>query len=422
MDAAARTTAQRRFRIFWIMNAAAIAFLLEDILVLYGIRNGLPEPALAALASFVQLTMPFMILGRVFSARRGLVGGWITAYSIRYPAVLVLIAAPFFADQAARTAIILAGGFVFAALRAAGMINAHPLNGEITTEQDRGRYLHGNFALFNLTYMIAVGLTITATRIFDSILVFQVMVGVGAAIGLSSLLVLRGVQESGEGRESARQPFLPLFREVRREVRLGVLIPAWAGGLMSFVLVAPFAMLLIKNGYGVADSTALFFTLLSLLGGVISGLINQRLTERVRPHVLVVTYTIVLICVAAAWSFAPERFVLPLVAGLFVGVGIARAGIIVSLQHFLISENRPEHRMHVSLIAELAAAAMAGLAGTVVGGGLIGYFRENATGMDVFRGYFRVVVAVLLVALFFVLRMRKSRRVQYADEGSGTVS
>ena len=410
MDRNAQKAAQRRFRIFWVMNAAAIAFLLEDILVLYGIRNGLPDPALAALASFVQLTMPFMILGRVFTARKGLVGGWITAYLVRYPAVLILITAPFFSDQAARTAIMLAGGFVFAAFRAAGVINMHPLNGEITSEEDRGRYLHGNFALFNLTYMIAVGLTITATRIIPSIWIFQVMVGVGAGIGLASLLVLRGVEESGEGRASAREPFLPLFREVRREVRLGVLIPAWAGGLMSFVMVAPFAMLLIKNGYGVPDSTALFFTLLSLLGGVISGLINRRLTEKMRPHVLVTVYTIVLIAVAATWSFAPEGFVLPLVAALFIGVGIARAGIIVSLQHFLISENRPEHRIHVSLIAELAAAAMAGLAGTVVGGGLVGFFGERFEGLDIYRSYFRVVVAILVVALVFVLRLPRSRR------------
>ena len=46
--------------------------------------------------------MPFMLLGRVFTARHGLAGGWVTAYRIRYAAVLVLILAPFVEAQGGR--------------------------------------------------------------------------------------------------------------------------------------------------------------------------------------------------------------------------------------------------------------------------------------------------------------------------------
>jgi hypothetical protein len=407
MDAATRSLAQRRFRIFWILNAIPVAFLLEDILILYGIRNGLPEPALAALASFVQLTMPFMLLGRVFTARRGLARGWVAAYRIRYTAVLILIAAPFVESQSLTTAIVLLGGFIFAMFRAVGVINMHPLNGEITSDEDRGRYLHGNFALFNGTYLLAVGLTILATRIFDSTWIYQVMVAVGSAVGFSSLFILRTVPESGEGQAAAREPFFAMLRQVRREVRLALLIPAWAGGLMAIMLVAPFAIMLVKNGYGIDDYTALFFTLVSLTGSVASGLVNRRLTERMKPHTLVALYTAMLAGVAGAWAIAPSQFVLPAVAGLFFLIGVAKAGITVGLQHYLISENRPEHRMHVSLMAELTAAAIAGLSGTVVGGGLLEIIGRSAVGLDVYRRYFLVVAGILLVALFFVQRLRR---------------
>ncbi|MDA3950349.1 MAG: hypothetical protein PF508_14170, partial [Spirochaeta sp.] len=184
MDAQTRTAAQRRFRLFWVLNAVPVAFLLDDILVLYGIRNGMPEPALAALVSFVPLTMPFMLLGRVFTARWGLSGGWVRAYLIRYSAVLVLVAAPFFSSPAVRTGIILAGAFVFAMFRAVGVINMHPLNGEITTDSDRGDYLHTNFALFNATYVVAVLATILATRTFDSTWIYQGMVTLGVVVGV----------------------------------------------------------------------------------------------------------------------------------------------------------------------------------------------------------------------------------------------
>jgi hypothetical protein len=406
MDAATRHLAQHRFRIFWILNAVPVAFLLDDILILYGIRNGVPEPALAALASFVQLTMPFMLLGRVFTARFGLARGWAAAYRIRYTAVLILIAAPFVESQMLRTGIVLAGGFIFAMFRAVGVINMHPLNGEITSEEDRGRYLHGNFALFNGTYLLAVGSTILATRLFDSTWIYQVMVATGCAVGFASLFVLRTVPESGEGQAAAREPFFDMLRKVRREVSLGRLIPAWAGGLMAITLVAPFAILLVKNGYGIDDHTALFFTLVSLTGSVASGLVNRRLTERMKPHNLVTLYTGMLVAVAAVWSVAPSAFILPAVAGLFFLVGVSKAGIIVGLQHYLISENRPEHRIHVSLMAELTGAAIAGLSGTVIGGGLLAMLGTRTAGLELYRRYFLVTAGLLLVALFFVRRLR----------------
>ncbi|TVR69474.1 MAG: MFS transporter, partial [Spirochaetaceae bacterium] len=396
MDMQTRRYAQRRFRLFWVLNAIPVAFLLEDVLVLYGIRNGLPEPALAALASFVQLTMPFMLLGRLFTARWGLSGGWARAYVIRYSFASLLIMAPWFADVRARTVVILAGALVFAMFRAVGIINMHPLNGEITTEEDRGHYLHTNFALFNGAYFLAVIATILLTRTWDSTWIYQAMVALGMGTGLLSLLVLRGVPESGEGREAARQPFLKLLGEVRREIRLGVLIPAWAGGMMSFALVVPFAILFIKNGYGIDDHTALVFTLLTLIGSVTSGVINQRIARWVDPDRLVLLYAAVLAGVALFWAFAPGEFIFPLVALFFFLAGISRAGMIVGLQHHLISTNRAEHRMHVSLLVELTGSAVSGLTGTVVGGLLLQYFGGRYTGVLIYQSYFRVVFLILL--------------------------
>lgn len=415
MDAQRRAAAQRRFRLFWVLNAVPVAFLLDDILVLYGIRNGLPEPALAALVSFVPLTMPFMLLGRVFTARWGLSGAWVRAYLVRYSAVLVLVAAPFFSSPVARTGIILAGAFVFAMFRAVGVINMHPLNGEITTDSDRGHYLHTNFALFNATYVVAVLATILATRTFDSTWIYQGMVTFGVAVGFVSLLVLRGVPESGEGQFAAREPFLPLLREVRREIRLGVLIPAWAGGQMAFGLVIPFAVMFLKNGYGVDDHTALIFTLLTLIGSVTSGVINRRFGSTVHPDRLVVIYVGVLVLLAGFWAFAPPTFIFPLIAVVFFAGGVARAGIIVGLQHHLISANRAEHRMHVSLLVELTGSAVSGLSGTVIGGLLLQFFTQRTSGVGVYHGYFRVILGILILAWFFVSRIRYDRPQEVSD-------
>jgi hypothetical protein len=409
MDQAERLSAQKRFRLFWVLNAVPVAFLLDDILVLYGIRNGLPEPALAAVVSFVPLTMPFMLLGRIFTARWGLSGGWARAYLIRYTAVLVLVSVPWITSQPLRVVLFILGAFVFAMFRAVGVINMHPLNGEITTDDDRGRYLHTNFALFNGTYVIAVILTILATRRFDSTWIYQGMIVLAVIVGLISLVVLRGVPESGEGRRAAREPFFRLLREVRREIRLGILIPAWAGGQMAFGLVIPFAVMFLKNGYGIDDHAALMFTLLTLIGSVTSGVVNRRLAGRVDPDSLVTMYAGILVGLAAFWAFAPPVIVYPLVGAAFFLGGVSRAGIIVGLQHHLISRNRPEHRMHVSLMVELTGSAVSGLSGTVIGGLLLQYFRQRTAGVGIYHGYFRVILVILVAALFFVRRIRHDR-------------
>ncbi len=116
-----------------------------------------------------------------------------------------------------------------------------------------------------------------------------------------------------------------------------------------------------------------------------------------------------LVGLAGFWAFAPGRIVYPLVGAAFFLGGISRAGIIVSLQHHLISRNRPEHRMHVSLLVELTGSAVSGLSGTVIGGLLLQFFGERMSGIDVYHAYFRVIFFLLLGALFFVARIGQDR-------------
>lgn len=48
---------------FVMLNGISIAFLMNDLLILYGIRNGLSDSQLAILASFKHLTKPVLLVG-----------------------------------------------------------------------------------------------------------------------------------------------------------------------------------------------------------------------------------------------------------------------------------------------------------------------------------------------------------------------
>lgn len=79
-----------------VLNGITIAFLMNDVLILYGIRNGLTDPQVAFLASFLHLAMPFMIFGKLIVRRIGLAKNWGPAWLLRYISATLLIIAPFF--------------------------------------------------------------------------------------------------------------------------------------------------------------------------------------------------------------------------------------------------------------------------------------------------------------------------------------
>ena len=64
LDKEARITGKHYLRRFVMLNGISIAFLMNDLLILYGIRLGLSDPQLAVLASFMHLTMPSFAAGK----------------------------------------------------------------------------------------------------------------------------------------------------------------------------------------------------------------------------------------------------------------------------------------------------------------------------------------------------------------------
>ncbi|WP_319561086.1 hypothetical protein [Marispirochaeta sp.] len=124
-----RTVGKRYLRRFVMLNGISIAFLMNDILILYGIRNGLTDPQLAVLASFMHLTMPFLLVGKLLIPRLGLARTWGDAWILRYVFGSVLIAAPFMAGrfpQSFVAATVLLGAFGFAMFRSIGIVCQYP--------------------------------------------------------------------------------------------------------------------------------------------------------------------------------------------------------------------------------------------------------------------------------------------------------
>jgi len=404
-----RSAGQRFFRQYISLNGITVAFLMNDILILYGIRNGLTDPQIAVLASFMHLAMPFMILGKVMIPRFGLSKTWAAAWFSRYLFGSVLIFAPLvgrIAPQGAVVAVILFGAFGFAVCRSIGLTANSPLIGEITNNRDRGRFISGNWMYAQATNFLSMTVVILVMRFYSQVWVYQVLIGLGCVIGFYSSLLLIRIPETEAPRTSARKPMLESLKISFRRSRYRRTLIAWAAGFSAYVLVVPFSIILIKNGYGLSDHTALSFSLLLLVGGISAALINSGISDRVGPRPLLIIYIFGFFIVSGYWIISPSVFQPVIAGGIFFLAGFMKTGLNVGISHYFLSAVDIQDRVGISMFARMFSGAVAGLAGSVGGGTILKILQSSGlSGLPLYRSYFLVIFILLIPLTVLMIRL-----------------
>lgn len=391
---------QRLVRRFVTLNGVSVALLMDSMLILYAIRNGVADSSLAVLASFIHLTMPFVLVGKAMIARIGAARTWGLGWILRSTSAGLLIFAPFLEPQfpqSVQTAVILFGGFGFAAFRAVGMVGNSPVLGEITDPESRGRFLSGNFARSTTTQLLTLAIVIVILGSDAETWVYQVVIGFGAALGFYNGVVVSQVPETESPRRSAQTPLGEVLRRVWSQRSMRRLLFAWAAGFAGFTLVLPFAIIALKNGYGLSDQNALIFSLIALCGGTVSGVVNGVIADHVGPRPLLVLYMMLLATVAGYWGFASETLRLVPTGVAFFVAGYAKYGILMMSGHYFLSIAVESDRVGSSMVLRAISGAIAGLVGSIIGGGLLGVLNGiGLEGMVTYRTYFRLILFAFL--------------------------
>ncbi|MGB4408361.1 MAG: MFS transporter [Sphaerochaeta sp.] len=407
----ARAKGRALIKRFNTLNGISITFLMENILILYAIANSVSDPLIAVLSSFVNLTMPFMIVGKHLVSKIGGARTWALGWFFRYVFASLLIVAPMAAPhvpQVAVSAIILVASFGFALFRSMGIVATSPLEGEVTTPENRGAFLAGNHLRITMAQIFATLAIILITRYTAEIWVYQLVIAIACLIGIYSSTVLARIPESQMPQVSARIPLVQSFRRLWGQRQARGLLFAWSGGLVSFMMVIPFMMIAVKNGYGIEDSKVLIFSLILLVGGVSSSVINGMIADQVGPRPILLMSTAGLLLPAGMWAVAPDIFSPLLVGAAFFIAGYCKFGIIVGLNHYFLSSIGDTDRVGSSLFIRVFSGVAAGLSGTVIGGGLLSWLEFSGfAGMDGYRLYFRIILGVLALMILLVRSLEK---------------
>jgi hypothetical protein len=252
-------------------------------------------------------------------------------------------------------------------------------------------------------------LAIVAIRLFDRIWVYQLIVLTGCVVGLYGSRVLKTIPETSTPRESARLPAARSLKLLLGTPAYRRLLLAWSGGISMFVLFIPISLITVKNGYGIPDHSALLFSLILVGGGIVSSLVNGSIADHVGPRPLLILYSCGFVVICFYWCWAPAAFQPVVVAVTFLLAGFCKVGIIVCVSHYLLSLVRETERVGITLFVRMFSGALAGLAAAAGSSTLLNLLQSSMSGLEVYRSYFRILLAFLLPLVILMIRLKRLR-------------
>jgi MFS family permease len=412
-----RLRSQRNINAFNAINGFSYMCVGETIMILLALKLGFSDVVTAVLGGMIFFGFLLLPLGKVVSARIGGARGQAVFWVVRNVAALVVASAALWHRLGLASlalACLVGGSFLFYGFRAAGVVMSQPLLGDISTEDERPRFIAINGALFYAACFVSLVAISVVLKFTESLLAIALIIVAGSALGITSSTFLRRVDETSAIRESARRP-------VAREMAAGIrdrslrrlLLGSFVNNL-SLVMLLPVTVLFVKKGYGVSDTGALLFSLLQFGASAGMSVAVVRISSRIGPRQTLIGAYGTMLATTILWSIAPETpgVAIPFAALLFALSGSIRVTAENSVTHYFLQTVPAERRVPASMLMNMATGVGAGALGMLLSGWLLhrlGQGIESPTPgaemIPLYRRYFAIAFALLLPGLALLLRM-----------------
>lgn len=412
-----RLRSQRNINAFNAINGFSYMCVGETIMILLALKLGFSDVVTAVLGGMIFFGFLLLPLGKVVSARIGGARGQAVFWVVRNVAALVVASAALwhrlgFASLA--LACLVGGSFLFYGFRAAGVVMSQPLLGDISTEDERPRFIAINGALFYAACFVSLVAISVVLKFTESLLAIALIIVAGSALGITSSTFLRRVDETSAIRDSARRPVArEMVAGIRDRSLRRLLLGSFVNNL-SLVMLLPVTVLFVKKGYGVSDTGALLFSLLQFGASAGMSVAVVRVSSRIGSRQTLVGAYGAMLATAALWSIAPETsgVAIPFAALLFALSGSIRVTAENSVTHYFLQTVPAERRVPASMLMNMATGVGAGAIGMLLSGWLLhrlGQGIESPTPgaemIPLYRRYFAIAFALLLPGLALLLRM-----------------
>ena len=404
-------------RLFNAVNGFSYMCVGETMMVLLAVRLGMPDSVVAIISGMLFFGYLILPLGKFATAKFGGAKTQAMFWAARNFAGLLVASATLwthFGHRAAAAASMVAGAFLFYAFRAAGMVMAQPLIGDIAAEDERGKLISTNGGLFYAACFVALFLINRLMAFSPGAQMLSLVIAGGCVSGICSAWFVLQVDETRALRDSARQPILPDLRALAADSAFRRFLAASFFINLAIVMLIPAAILTLRKGLGVSEAGALAYSLGQFAASAAMSFTTHKIANKIGPRKTAIAAYALALAVAAGWALCPgaaAAAAMPVCAALFMAAGAFRTTAENSLTHYFLQTVPAPRRIAATMLMNTAAGVLSGIAGMALSGLLLHALESlpathpGMTPLSAYRLYFGATFLVLLPGVIALLRI-----------------
>ena len=399
-----------------MINGASYMCLGETVVVLFATKLEASNTVIAVIGAMLFLGYLMLPLGVLRTRQVGAAQTQADFWVCRNCAAVMVASSALIALYSKHLAVgwLLLNCFLFYGCRAAGLVMAQPLIGDITTNDDRAKLLGDSNARF---YIAAVCSLVTVSVILhynDSISVLSCIIVAGAFLGVTSSVFIRKIHETSSLRESARQPQLPLLRVaihdscIRKQIWAGIAIN------LGSIMLASLSVATLKRGYHVSDTHAIIFSTVQFAAAIIGSKLTAPIAKRFGAKLLFIFSFLLVFPVCLFWLAMPSSFAMPWLKVLlfipFFLIGAYSALSNSAIVYYFLQTVPKDHQVIGTMFIHVTTGVTASLIGMLASGAIIRSCEHFfGDGIAMFKSYFAAAFVFLLLWLIPMFRLDKPR-------------
>lgn len=407
-----REASQRNFNRYNMLNGASYACLGETVVILFALKLGAPNVVAAAIGAMVFLGYFLLPLGVLRTGQVGAARSQADFWVCRNLAALLVVSSalllPFSRGIAWGT--LLTGSFLFYGFRAAGVVMAQPLIGDITTDGDRAKLLGESSAWFYLSELVFLILVTLLLGVCDRIGMLIAILVSGSVLGIAASAFIRRVDETSSIGESARRPLAVQFGGALRDPVLLRQIPVGFLFNLANILIVPVSIMMLKRGYGISDRQTVLFCMVQFASAILgssltSFAIRKTGTRKFALYTYLLIFPVCVFWTTFSWNSDSILSRIPLAVPFFL-LGIYVAFYNNALIHYFLLSVPKERQVADSMVLNVVTGVAASLCAMGIAWLLLKWTEAlYGDGIGMFRAYFAGAGGILLAGIVFVLRL-----------------
>lgn len=396
------------------INSFSFALVTGNTITLYAMLLGANSTIIGLLGAFMSLSFFSIPLGKYGLKRWGLVKTFAHNWTLRNFSLVPLLFIPFFYARGAEEVsliLMLLSVLLFNFFRGIGLISNNPVIGILSTGKNRGEYIVWLSLVNNATALVATLFLAVLLWHGTGVKLYNFAMIVGIVTGTLASLLLYRLPDSGmKSFESTEKP-LSIFSSLKTAFsndNLRTFLLSYLVLGLGIGMARPFIIVFSKEVYNQSDGILTVFTMCSILGALLMGLVLRLVIDRLGAKPMYIIFSAI-VPVSLLFAFASPAIGAPVASIIFLGllsaaVNVGFAGQESAAQTYFFATVPRNQLVDMSMLYFFILGGT-GVLGAVLGGAFLDVlYALGFSPVTSFRIFF--LVCIVLTGLGIIIQRR----------------